>query len=72
MVCPLAELWPSAETMESSSPARGGERALRPLRSGEVVRGRRLESGDEVLVDLGGGGGVLSLREASGKERMSQ
>jgi small subunit ribosomal protein S1 len=45
------------------------ERALRPLRSGEVVEGVVASiSGDEVLVDLGGrSAGVLSLREASGE-----
>jgi small subunit ribosomal protein S1 len=43
------------------------ERALRPLRPGEVVEGTVASvSGDEVLVDLGGrSAGVLSLREAS-------
>jgi small subunit ribosomal protein S1 len=43
------------------------ERALRPLRPGEVVEGVVASvSGDEVLVDLGGrSAGVLSLRDAS-------
>src|SRR5438045_8732984 len=43
------------------------ERALRPLRQGEVVEGVVASvSGDEALVDLGGrSAGVLSLREAS-------
>src|SRR5207247_7834320 len=43
------------------------ERALRPLRPGEVVEGVVASvSGDEALVDLGGrSAGVLSLREAS-------
>jgi small subunit ribosomal protein S1 len=47
----------------------GDERALRPLRSGEVVEGVVASvSGDEALVDLGGrSAGVLSLREASGE-----
>jgi small subunit ribosomal protein S1 len=42
------------------------ERALRPLRPGEVVEGVVASlSGDEALVDLGGrSAGVLSLREA--------
>ena len=46
-----------------------GERALRPLRSGEVVEGVVASvSGDEALVDLGDrSAGVLSLREASGE-----
>src|SRR2546427_9321085 len=46
-----------------------GERALRPLRPGEVVEGVVASlSGDEVLVDLGGrSAGVLSLREANGE-----
>ena len=45
------------------------ERALRPLRPGEIVEGIVASvSGDEVLVDLGGrSAGVLSLREASGE-----
>src|SRR5256714_3995477 len=45
------------------------ERALRPLRPGEVVEGVVASvSGDEALVDLGGrSAGVLSLREASGE-----
>jgi small subunit ribosomal protein S1 len=45
------------------------ERALRPLRSGEVVEGVVASvSGDEALVDLGGrSAGVLSVREASGE-----
>jgi len=45
------------------------ERALRPLRPGEIVEGVVASvSGDEVLVDLGGrSAGVLSLREASGE-----
>lgn len=44
------------------------ERALRPLRQGEVVEGVVASvSGDEALVDLGGRSArVLSLREASG------
>src|SRR5436309_4495134 len=43
------------------------ERALRPLRPGEIVEGVVASvSGDEALVDLGGrSAGVLSLREAS-------
>jgi small subunit ribosomal protein S1 len=43
------------------------ERALRPLRPGEVVEGVVASvSGDEALVDLGGrSAGVLSLREAN-------
>jgi small subunit ribosomal protein S1 len=43
------------------------ERALRPLRPGEVVEGVVASlSGDEALVDLGGrSAGVLSVREAS-------
>jgi small subunit ribosomal protein S1 len=43
------------------------ERALRPLRSGEVVEGVIASvSGDEAMVDLGGrSAGVLFLREAS-------
>jgi len=46
-----------------------GERALRPLRPGEVVEGVVASlSGDEVLVELGGrSAGVLSLREANGE-----
>ena len=45
------------------------ERALRPLRPGEVVEGVVASvSGDEALVDLGDrSAGVLSLREASGE-----
>ncbi len=45
------------------------ERALRPLRPGEVVEGVVASvSGDEALVDLGGrSAGVLSLREANGE-----
>jgi small subunit ribosomal protein S1 len=45
------------------------ERALRPLRTGEVVEGVVASvSGDEALVDLGGrSAGVLSMREASGE-----
>jgi small subunit ribosomal protein S1 len=45
------------------------ERALRPLRSGEVVEGVVASvSGDEALIDLGSrSAGVLSLREASGE-----
>jgi small subunit ribosomal protein S1 len=45
------------------------ERALRPLRSGEVVEGVVASvTGDEALVDLGGrSAGVLSVREASGE-----
>src|SRR3989442_15514193 len=45
------------------------ERALRPLRPGEVVEGVVASvSGDEALVDLGGrSAGVLSLREATGE-----
>jgi len=45
------------------------ERALRPLRPGEVVEGVVASvSGDEVLVDLGGrSAGVFSLHEASGE-----
>jgi small subunit ribosomal protein S1 len=45
------------------------ERALRPLRPGEVVEGVVASvSGDEVLVDLGGrSAGVVSLREANGE-----
>ena len=58
------------ETMEELlAGAEEGERALRPLRSGEVVEGVVASvSGDEALVDLGGrSAGVLSLREASGE-----
>src|SRR2546430_12423769 len=45
------------------------ERALRPLRAGEVVEGVVASvSGDEALVDLGGrSAGVFSLREATGE-----
>ena len=44
------------------------DRALRPLRSGEVVEGVvAAVSGDEALIDLGGrSAGVISLREAIG------
>jgi small subunit ribosomal protein S1 len=59
-----------AQTMEELLAAmEEDERALRPLRSGEVVEGVVASvSGDEVLVDLGGrSAGVLSLREASGE-----
>ena len=57
-----------AETMEELlAGAEADERALRPLRSGEVVEGTvAAVSGDEVLVDLGGrSAGVLSAREAT-------
>src|SRR5437870_13117604 len=45
------------------------ERALRPLRAGEIVEGVVASvSGEEALVDLGGrSAGVLSLREAMGE-----
>src|SRR5207302_4433322 len=45
------------------------ERALRPLRAGEVVEGVVASvSGDEALVDIGGrSAGVFSLREATGE-----
>jgi len=59
-----------AETMEELlAGTEENERALRPLRPGEVVEGIVASvSGDEVLVDLGGrSAGVLSLREASGE-----
>jgi len=59
-----------AETMEELlAGIEEDERALRPLRSGEVVEGVVASvSGDEALVDLGGrSAGVLSLREASGE-----
>jgi small subunit ribosomal protein S1 len=58
------------ETMEELlAGAEEDERALRPLRPGEVVEGVVASvSGDEALVDLGGrSAGVLSLREASGE-----
>ncbi|HEV8535072.1 MAG TPA: S1 RNA-binding domain-containing protein [Candidatus Limnocylindria bacterium] len=58
------------ETMEELlAGIEADERALRPLRGGEVVEGVVASvSGDEVLVDLGGrSAGVLSLREASGE-----
>ena len=58
------------ETMEELlADVEAGERALRPLRPGEVVEGVVASvSGDEVLVDLGGrSAGVLSLREANGE-----
>ena len=57
-----------AETMEELlAGVEADERALRPLRPGEVVEGVVASvSGDEVLVDLGGrSAGVLSLREAT-------
>ena len=57
-----------AETMEELlAGIEEDERALRPLRSGEVVEGVVASvSGDEALVDLGSrSAGVLSLREAS-------
>src|SRR6267378_7238797 len=57
-----------AETMEELlAGIEEDERALRPLRPGEVVEGVIASvSGDEALVDLGGrSAGVLSLREAS-------
>jgi small subunit ribosomal protein S1 len=57
-----------AETMaELLAGIEEDERALRPLRSGEVVDGIVASvSGDEVLVDLGGrSAGVFSLREAT-------
>jgi len=59
-----------AETMEELlAGIEEDERALRPLRPGEVVEGVVASvSGDEALVDLGGrSAGVLSLREASGE-----
>jgi small subunit ribosomal protein S1 len=59
-----------AETMEELlAGIEEDERALQPLRSGEVVEGVVASvSGDEALVDLGGrSAGVLSLREASGE-----
>src|SRR6266550_41631 len=59
-----------AETMEELlAGVEASERALRPLRPGEVVEGVVASvSGDEVLVDLGGrSAGVLSVREASGE-----
>lgn len=58
---------PEPQTMEELLAAEErGERAFRPLRSGETVEGVVAGiSGDEVLVDLGGrSAGVLSLREA--------
>ena len=58
------------ETMEELlAEIEADERALRPLRSGEVVDGVIASvSGDEVLVDLGGrSAGVLSAREATGE-----
>jgi small subunit ribosomal protein S1 len=58
------------ETMEELlAGIEAGERALRPLRPGEVVEGVVASvSGDEALVDLGGrSAGVLSVREASGE-----
>jgi len=57
-----------AETMEELlAGIQEDERALRPLRPGEIVEGVVASvSGDEALVDLGGrSAGVLSLREAS-------
>jgi small subunit ribosomal protein S1 len=59
-----------AETMEELlAGIEADERALRPLRPGEVVEGVVVSvSGDEALVDLGGrSAGVLSVREASGE-----
>jgi small subunit ribosomal protein S1 len=59
-----------AETMEELlAGIEEDERALRPLRPGEVVEGVVASvSGDEALVDLGGrSAGVLSLREATGE-----
>jgi small subunit ribosomal protein S1 len=59
-----------AETMaELLAGVEADERALRPLRPGEVVEGIVASvSGDEVLVDLGGrSAGVVSLREATGE-----
>jgi small subunit ribosomal protein S1 len=59
-----------AETMEELlAGAEEDERALRPLRAGEIVEGLVASvSGDEALVDLGGrSAGVLSLREAVGE-----
>ena len=58
------------ETMEELlAGTEENERAVHPLRPGEVVEGVVASvSGDEVLVDLGGrSAGVLSLREASGE-----
>src|SRR5438270_6948086 len=57
-----------AETMEELlAGAEADERALRPLRSGEVVEGTvAAVSGDEVRVDRGGrSAGVRSAREAT-------
>src|SRR5439155_12693432 len=57
-----------AETMEELlAGIQEDERALRPLRPGEIVEGVVASvRGDEALVDLGGrSAGVLSLREAS-------
>src|SRR5205809_6757554 len=59
-----------AETMEELlAGIEEDERALRPLRPGEIVEGVVASvSGDEALVDLGGrSAGVLSVREASGE-----
>src|SRR6059058_1707625 len=59
-----------AETMaELLAGVEEDERALRPLRPGEIVEGVVASiGGDEALVDLGGrSAGVLSLREASGE-----
>ena len=59
-----------AETMaELLAGIEEDERALRPLRQGEVVEGVVASvSGDEALVDLGSrSAGVLSLREATGE-----
>ena len=59
-----------AETMEELlAGIEEDERALRPLRAGEIVEGVVASvSGDEALVDLGGrSAGVLSLREAMGE-----
>jgi small subunit ribosomal protein S1 len=56
------------ETMEELlAGIEADERALRPLRPGEIVEGTVAQiAGDEVLVDLGGrSAGTLSLREAS-------
>jgi small subunit ribosomal protein S1 len=58
------------ETMEELlAGVEDDERALRPLRAGEIVEGVVASiSGDEALVDLGGrSAGVLSLREAIGE-----
>ena len=58
------------ETMEELlAGSEADERALRPLRPGEVVEGVIASvTGDEVLVDLGGrSAGVLSAREATGE-----